>query len=97
MPVASKGCVLTWDFDVIRGECEFLVLHTPRIISANGGLAQPHSPTLSPVEMVTAAIAGTGTAVVADASLKLGQDLVIKEKPMTCQVSRILPLPMISL
>lgn len=29
--VPTHGCVLTWDFDVIKGECEFLVYHTHKV------------------------------------------------------------------
>ncbi|CAJ0947130.1 unnamed protein product, partial [Mesorhabditis belari] len=82
VPVSSSGCVLTWDFDVIKSDCEFLVYHTSKIITEP---AQPHSPTvLHPVDMITAAIENAPPpAVCSDPSLRLGPDLTIVENPVT--------------
>lgn len=27
----TAGSVLTWDFDIIKGECEFLLYHTDKV------------------------------------------------------------------
>lgn len=32
MPINEAGCVLTWDFDVARGECEFVLLRSNKIM-----------------------------------------------------------------
>ncbi|KJH42177.1 CRAL/TRIO domain protein [Dictyocaulus viviparus] len=84
IPVTSMGCVLTWDFDILKSECEFIVYHTPKIIQE---AMTPHSPSmLKPVEMVTAAIANNPLPVViSDPSLTLGLDLTIEEKPVVFQ------------
>lgn len=29
--VPTHGCVLTWDFDIIKGECEFILYHTNKV------------------------------------------------------------------
>ncbi|VDK62164.1 unnamed protein product [Cylicostephanus goldi] len=77
--VSSPGCVLTWDFDILKSDCEFVVIQEP--------VQTPHSPTmLNPVEMVTAAIANNPLPVIlSDTSLTLGQDLTIEEKPVVFQ------------
>ncbi|KHJ77459.1 CRAL/TRIO domain protein [Oesophagostomum dentatum] len=31
VPVSSPGCVLTWDFDILKSECEFVVYHTSKV------------------------------------------------------------------
>ncbi|CAB3401558.1 unnamed protein product [Caenorhabditis bovis] len=56
IPVETPGSVLTWDFDVLKSDCEFTVFHTTKRIEAK--TEAPHSPTthLNPVEMVSAAI-----------------------------------------
>uniref|UniRef100_A0A915D8G2 CRAL-TRIO domain-containing protein n=1 Tax=Ditylenchus dipsaci TaxID=166011 RepID=A0A915D8G2_9BILA len=83
--VPSAGCVLTWDFDVIKGECEFVLYHSGKVIKQN---AQPTSP--NPVERVTAVIASTSLlssssppfVVAVDPNLKLGPEISIQEKPV---------------
>ncbi|ETN68996.1 hypothetical protein RB195_025957 [Necator americanus] len=84
VPIASSGCVLTWDFDILKSDCEFVVYHTPKVIQE---AAIPHSPTMmNPVEMVTAAIANNPLPVIlSDPSLTLGPDLTIEEKPVVFQ------------
>ncbi|CAJ0564051.1 unnamed protein product, partial [Mesorhabditis spiculigera] len=77
--VSSAGCVLTWDFDLIKSDCEFLVYHTSKLISEP---VHPHSPTvLHPVDMIAAAIdSAPQKDVYSDPSLTLGVDLTIEEK-----------------
>jgi hypothetical protein len=87
VPVASKGCVLTWDFDVIKGHCEFQLLRCPRIINPDTAHSPAQSPSaLGPVDKVAAAIAGPSpnsqTPVAFDKTLQLGIDLTIEEKPV---------------
>uniref|UniRef100_A0A914Z345 SEC14-like protein 1 n=1 Tax=Panagrolaimus superbus TaxID=310955 RepID=A0A914Z345_9BILA len=79
------GSVLTWDFDVLKGECEFLIYHTNKKLRQ----VTPQSPTsLNPVERVTAAIGSVTTTstnnftVALDPELKLNQDLTIQERPV---------------
>lgn len=81
VPVNTAGCVLTWDFDILKMECEFVVYYTPRSLEKP---VQPHSPSaFSPVEMVTQAIASAPPpALLADPSLAVGQDLSIEEAPV---------------
>ncbi|KAE9413792.1 hypothetical protein Angca_007018, partial [Angiostrongylus cantonensis] len=84
VPMGSVGCVLTWDFDILKSECEFVVYHTPKVIQE---AVTPHSPTmLNPVEMVTAAIANNPIPMIlSDPSLTLGVDLTIEEAAMVFQ------------
>ncbi|MFH4976530.1 hypothetical protein AB6A40_003239 [Gnathostoma spinigerum] len=77
--VTTVGCVLTWDFDLLKGDCEFVVYYTERPIEIQ-------STPLSPVERMTAVI-GSSTptafsALVSDPKLTLGIDLRIEEKPV---------------
>lgn len=77
------GSVLTWDFDVLKGECEFLIYHTNKKLRQT----TPQSPSLNPVERVTAAIGAVTTSsnaytVALDPELKLNQDLTIQERPV---------------
>ncbi|GMR61033.1 hypothetical protein PMAYCL1PPCAC_31228 [Pristionchus mayeri] len=81
--VASTGCVLTWDFDVLKSECEFTVYHTPKMLDE---VVHPHSPSLNPVEMVHNAISSApADKVHTDPSLALGVDMTIVEKPHVFQ------------
>jgi len=78
------GCVLTWDFDVVKGECEFLVYHTDKKLKN----PVPQSPTLNPVERVTAAIGAVAISqhpftVALDPDLRLDQGLSVQEHPVT--------------
>ncbi|KAI6240133.1 SEC14-like protein 1 family protein [Aphelenchoides fujianensis] len=81
VPVTTAGCVLTWDIDVIKGCCEFLLYHTTKIIDQP---VQPHSPSaLNPVDLVTAAISSsnaTHPVIYTDPELKLGENLTVREK-----------------
>jgi hypothetical protein len=83
--VALPGSVLTWDFDILKGDCEFVLYHTPKVLKS---VAQPHSPTLNPVERMTAAIGATSLTgstnfpIASDPELKLGQELTVEEQPV---------------
>ncbi|PAV60217.1 hypothetical protein WR25_21468 isoform B [Diploscapter pachys] len=83
--VTTAGCVLTWDFDILKHECEFIVYYSAKKINES---VVPHSPTmLNPVEIVTQAIASTHPlpTLAADPTLVLGPDLTIEEKPVIFQ------------
>lgn len=82
--VPTAGCVLTWDFDVIKGSCEFMVYHTSKNLEQH---PQPASPTLNPVERITSAIEAVSLShinviVACDPELKLGEDLTVQEQPV---------------
>ncbi|KHN86630.1 CRAL-TRIO domain-containing protein T23G5.2 [Toxocara canis] len=82
--VSTKGCVLTWDFDVLKGECEFVLYYTEKTVDS---CPTPHSPSLlSPVERVTAAIGSAPSVpistILCDSKLTLGIDLSMEEKPV---------------
>lgn len=83
--VPTIGCVLTWDFDVVKGECEFLVYHTGKKLKQ----PVPQSPsTLNPMERVTAAIGAVAISqppftVAIDPDLRLDKDLSVQEHPVT--------------
>ncbi|CAD5216999.1 unnamed protein product [Bursaphelenchus okinawaensis] len=84
--VPTAGCVLTWDFDVIKGSCEFVVYHTNKAIDQP---VQPSSPTsLNPVERLTNAIESVSlgspphSVIQAAPDLKLGEDITVQEQPV---------------
>uniref|UniRef100_A0AAF5PGN5 CRAL-TRIO domain-containing protein n=2 Tax=Wuchereria bancrofti TaxID=6293 RepID=A0AAF5PGN5_WUCBA len=80
--VTTEGCVLTWDFDILKGECEFLIYYTEKQVEAN---TTPNSPSvLTSVERVTAAIGNTVTnsALLCDPKLTIGVNLKLEEKPV---------------
>ena len=85
VPVPSSGCVLTWDFDVVKGNCEFLLYRADAIIQPET-LAPPPSPplgVLSPGALVAAiGDAHAHSPVAFNRSLKLGLDLFLDAKPM---------------
>nr|CRZ25908.1 Bm5958 [Brugia malayi] len=80
--VTTEGCVLTWDFDILKGECEFLIYYTEKQVEAN---ITPNSPSvLTSVERVTAVIGNTVTnsALLCDPKLTIGVNLKLEEKPV---------------
>ncbi|VDN04664.1 unnamed protein product [Thelazia callipaeda] len=80
--VNAQGCVLTWDFDILKGECEFLIYYTEKHIEAVG---TPSSPSvLTSVERVTAVIGNisVNSVLLCDPKLTLGVNLKLEEKPM---------------
>ncbi|OZC09224.1 CRAL/TRIO domain protein [Onchocerca flexuosa] len=80
--VTAEGCVLTWDFDILKGECEFLIYYTEKQVEAAN---IPNSPSvLSSVERVTAAIGSTVTnsVLLCDPKLTIGVNLKLEEKPV---------------
>uniref|UniRef100_A0A915PR78 CRAL-TRIO domain-containing protein n=1 Tax=Setaria digitata TaxID=48799 RepID=A0A915PR78_9BILA len=80
--VTAEGCVLTWDFDILKGECEFLIYYTEKQVEA---ITTPNSPSvLTSVERVTAAIGSTITnpALLCDPKLIVGVNLKLEEKPV---------------
>ncbi|CAD6190431.1 unnamed protein product [Caenorhabditis auriculariae] len=78
--IDTAGSVLTWDFDVLKSECEFVVYYTEKKVEQPPA---PSSPTLNPVEKVSAALGGSShpqPTVAAAPELTLGQDLQLEEK-----------------
>lgn len=87
VPVTSKGTVITWDFDIMRGQCEFLLLRTPKIIppdSVGRPPTPPHS-ALPPVAVAAAIDPRSPSGPVAfDKALQYGHNLFIDVKPIFC-------------
>ncbi|KAI1725704.1 PRELI-like family domain-containing protein [Ditylenchus destructor] len=83
--VRTAGSVLTWDFDIIKGECEFIVYHTSKDIKSHPAPSSPNA-----VERVTAAIASASLlsstpppfAIASHPELTLGDDLSMQERPV---------------
>ncbi|XP_070579551.1 SEC14-like protein 1 isoform X2 [Ptychodera flava] len=74
--IEEKDQVITWDFDVLRGDIVFSVLRSRKPISI------PKEPT-SVVEAVEAAIGGTN--VILDKSMECGKDYSVSESPLVCK------------
>uniref|UniRef100_A0A158Q8A3 CRAL-TRIO domain-containing protein n=1 Tax=Elaeophora elaphi TaxID=1147741 RepID=A0A158Q8A3_9BILA len=73
--VTAEGCVLTWDFDILKGECEFLIYYTEKQVEV---AATPNSPS------VLTAIGSTVTtsALLCDPKLTIGVNLKLEEEPV---------------
>lgn len=89
--MVDKGSVLTWDFDVTKGACEFIILRTPKVVQPeevkqySPGLATGLS-ALSPTGFMAAATgAHQNNPVAFDRSMELGVDVFIEEKAILCQ------------
>uniref|UniRef100_A0AC35U640 CRAL-TRIO domain-containing protein n=1 Tax=Rhabditophanes sp. KR3021 TaxID=114890 RepID=A0AC35U640_9BILA len=77
--VDNLGCVITWDFDILKGECEFLLYHTNKVLEQ----PQPTSPSFKPVERVSAVIGSSSSHIGSlhgHPELVLDHDLFIVEK-----------------
>jgi hypothetical protein len=90
IPVVTKGSVLTWDFDVVKGSCEFQILRVDKLIHVDDLPAQS-SPSalsaLSPTGLISSAGVGaahSNTPLAFDRNLVLGLDVFIEEKLVTC-------------
>lgn len=86
----AKGSVLTWDFDIVKGSCEFQILRIDKIIQSDD-LPSQSSPNalsaLSPTGLITAAGVGgvqANTPLALDRNLVLGLDVFIEEKSIAC-------------
>uniref|UniRef100_A0A0N5BLV7 CRAL-TRIO domain-containing protein n=1 Tax=Strongyloides papillosus TaxID=174720 RepID=A0A0N5BLV7_STREA len=79
--VTTSGCVLTWDFDILKGECEFLIYHTYNMLDT----PVPVSPTAHAVDRVTSSLGGTlfySHPINAYPDLSLDTSITIVEKPL---------------
>lgn len=85
--VPQKGSVITWDFDILKGDVTFTVLRCKRSISADP-VHQHH---------VSTATGGIGSVQFINKNMQVGPDLSIVERPLICrdgdsvQVSIIYP------
>ena len=70
----QKGCVITWDFDILKGDVTFMVL---RCRSAM--LSEPHD------HHVSGAEGGIGSRQYIDRHMVVGVDLSIVEPPLVCK------------
>ncbi|KAL3981956.1 PRELI-like family protein [Acanthocheilonema viteae] len=73
--VTAEGCVLTWDFDILKGECEFLIYYTEKQIEA---ATTPNSPSVLTSIGNTAA----NSALLCDPKLTIGVNLKLEEQPI---------------
>lgn len=73
--VPQRGSVITWDFDILKGDVTFTVLRCKRSISADP-VHQHH---------VSAATGGIGSVQYIDKNMQVGPDLSIVERPLICR------------
>ncbi|CAI5446459.1 unnamed protein product [Caenorhabditis angaria] len=88
IPIDTAGCVLTWDFDILKNDCEFMLYYSSQKIDAPTARDQSPTAHLNPVEKMTAAIGGTShpqPILQCAPELKLGQDLSVEEKAVVFQ------------
>ncbi len=74
LQVPQKGCVMTWDFDILKGDVVFTVLRVRKSISA-----QPHE------HHVSGAVGGIGSTQYISKHMTVGKDLSIIESPLVCR------------
>lgn len=73
--VPQRGSVLTWDFDILKGDVTFTVLRFKGSISAD-----PHHQ-----HHVSGATGGIGSVQYIGKSMQVGVDLSIVEPPCICR------------
>ena len=87
MQVAQKGCVITWDFDILKGDVTFTLMRCRRHTSIALPVHEHH---------VSGAVGGIGSVQYVDRHWTVGVDISIVELPLVChdgdsiQVSRVL-------
>ena len=74
MQVPQKGCVITWDFDILKGDVTFTVLRCRKVYHA-----QPHE------HHVSGAAGGIGSTQYVDKHWTVGVDISIVEPPLVCR------------
>ena len=72
--VPQKGCVITWDFDILKGDVTFTVLRCRRTL-----MALPHE------HHISGAVGGIGSTQYMDKHMTVGVDLSIVEPPLVCR------------
>ena len=89
MQVAQKGCVITWDFDILKGDVTFTLLRCRRHTSIALPIHEHH---------MSGAVGGIGSVQYVDRHWTVGVDISVVEPPLVChdgdsiQVSRVLVL-----
>ena len=76
MQVPEKGSVLTWDFDILKGDVIFTMLLCRRHASVS---SPPHEHHMS------GAVGGVGSVQYVDRHWTVGVDLSIVEPPLVCR------------
>ena len=72
--VPRKGCVITWDFDILKGDVAFTLLRCRKSLSAD-----PHE------HHVSGALGGIGSIQYVPKHWTVGVDLSIVEPPLVCR------------
>ncbi|KAK3604295.1 hypothetical protein CHS0354_011367 [Potamilus streckersoni] len=73
--VPQKGCVITWDFDILKGDVTFTVFRCKNVVEKDSH--HEHH--------VSGAVGGIGSRQYIDKSLQVGPDLSIVEPPHICR------------
>ena len=74
MQLPQKGCVITWDFDILKGDVTFTVLRSRREMTAT-----PHE------HHVSGATGGVGSNQYIKKDMTVGVDVSIVEPPLVCR------------
>lgn len=83
----QKGCVITWDFDILKGDVTFTLMRCRRHTSVTLPVHEHH---------VSGAVGGIGSVQYVDRHWTVGVDISIVEPPLVChdgdsiQVSQVL-------
>lgn len=72
--VPARGSVITWDFDVLKGDVTFTVLRSRNTLTAS-----PHE------HHVSGAVGGIGSTQYTDRHWTVGVDASIVEAPLVCR------------
>lgn len=72
--VHHKGCVITWDFDILKGDVTFTVLQCKNTFHG-----EPHE------HHISGAHGGIGSTQYTDKHSIVGLDLSIVEAPLVCR------------
>ena len=73
--VPQKGCVITWDFDILKGDVTFTVLRLRRPYRG-----EPHE------HHVSGAVGGIGSTQYVDKRWAVGVDIHVINQPVVCRV-----------
>jgi len=74
LQVPQRGCVITWDFDILKGEVTFTILRFRRPLSS-----PPHA------HHVSGATGGVGSVQYVDKNCTVGVDITLVEAPIVCR------------
>ncbi|CAI4229371.1 unnamed protein product [Auanema sp. JU1783] len=88
IPISTTGCVLTWDFDVLKNDCSFAVYHTDKMLekTKSASSSPPHSPTSPTAGMMDGFLSNhTKFEVACDPTLQKDVNLTIEEESVTFQ------------